>query len=308
MGAFMSKVVAIVNMKGGIGKTTVAVSFAEASAAMGVKTLLIDLDLQINASISLIGNCEDDFLPWRRHHTIEDYLENRWHGHKPDAHIYFLQFGQPHLLSGSPSLTIFERRLLIACNNVFQAKCHLSQWMNEILEEAKSNFDLIICDTPPGLSLLAEAVIRSADQIVVPQVPDRLSTQGLQLYARYLRDELQLPNVAERTNVFINRFNRAQTVSKNYAEQIMIDAGRPAFPYSCFENRFSESVTFKKAMDRSELGDLRNVSFRQLWGAASDEVIAATRELWTLLGWIEENESENVIGTRPEISSAFSYI
>jgi chromosome partitioning protein len=308
MGSFMSKIVAVVNMKGGIGKTTVAVAFAEASSFMGRKTLVIDLDLQINASISLVGNCDDHFLPWRRHHTIENYLENRWQGSTPDPHIYFLQFGLPHLISGSPSLTIFERRLLITCNNVYQAKCHMSQWMNEILDAAKKHFDLIICDTPPGLSLLAEAVIRSADQIVVPQVPDRLSTQGLQLYSRYLRDELQLPNIAERTSVFINRFNRAQTVSKNYAEQILLDARRPVFPYTCFSNRFSESVTYKRAMDRSELGDLRAVQFRQLWGAASDEVIAATRELWTYLGWIEDDEADDDLGNRREFSSDFRYI
>ncbi len=65
MGLFMSKIVAIVNMKGGIGKTTVAVAFAEASSYMGKKTIVIDLDLQINASISLAGNVQDDFLPWK---------------------------------------------------------------------------------------------------------------------------------------------------------------------------------------------------------------------------------------------------
>ncbi|WP_170937187.1 MULTISPECIES: ParA family protein [Rhodomicrobium] len=303
----MSKLIPIVNMKGGIGKTTIAVSFAEASAAMGKKTLVIDLDLQINASITLIGDCEDEFLPWRRHHTIEDYLENRWQGKAPSPHIFFLKYGQTHLLCGSPSLTIFERRLLVACNNVWQAKSYLSQWMNEILQEARSKFDLIICDTPPGLSLLSEAVIRAADKIIVPQVPDRLSTQGLQLYARYLRDDLLLPAIAERTNVFINRFNQAQGVSKDYTTQILLDAGRPLFPYRCFKNRYRDSVSFKKAMDRSNLGDLRNLSFRNLWGEASNEVIAATRELWELLGWIEEHERENGVAPRPEIGTTLQY-
>src|SRR5262245_58478738 len=118
----MSQLITIVNMKGGVGKTTVAVSFAEASAHMGKKTILIDLDLQINASITLAGKCEDDSLPWRRHHTIEDYLENRWQRRDPNPHIYFLRTGNTYLLSGSPSLTLFERRCLAACEHVAKAK------------------------------------------------------------------------------------------------------------------------------------------------------------------------------------------
>ena len=268
---------------------------------MGKKTILIDLDLQINASITALGNCEDDFLPWRCHQTIEDYLENRWQRRDPNPNWYFLNCGRINLLSGSPSLMLFERRCLAACEQVAKAKTFLSQWMAEIISEAKGKFDLVICDTPPGLSLLAEAAIRMADQIVVPQVPDRLSTQGIQLYARYLRDDLQLHGIAQRTNVFINRYSPNRVISKTYADQIQLNAGRPIFPYKCFRNRYTDTEVYKKAMDRAELTEANNVAFNSLWGSVSSEVIAATQELWELLGWIEEDESEPIIEPSPEI-------
>ncbi len=60
-------------------------------------------------------------------------------------------------------------------------------------------------------------------------------------------------------------------------------------------------------MDRSELGCLKNIGFKQLWGLASDEVVAATRELWTLLGWNEDHESEDVVKDRREFCAPFLY-
>jgi cellulose biosynthesis protein BcsQ len=58
----MSKIVAYANMKGGVGKTTLALSMAEASASMRKNVLVVDLDLQINASMTLAGDGVDDML------------------------------------------------------------------------------------------------------------------------------------------------------------------------------------------------------------------------------------------------------
>ena len=102
----MSKTVAYANMKGGVGKTTLAVSMAEASSFQGKSVLLVDLDLQINASLTIAGDRVDDMLPWRRGQTIEDYLEERWHGRNPNPMSYVDQSRSVHLLSGSPSIPI----------------------------------------------------------------------------------------------------------------------------------------------------------------------------------------------------------
>jgi cellulose biosynthesis protein BcsQ len=292
----MNALVPIVNMKGGIGKTTIAVSLAEASAALGKKTLLIDLDLQINASMTLVGNSEDHLVPWHRHQTIEDYLENRWQRNNPSPHIYFLRFGEVWILCGSPSLALFERRLLVACNNVHDCRLILASWMADLLAEARNQFDLIICDTPPGLSLLSETVIRAADHIIAPQVPDRLSTQGLQLYARYLQEHLQMPRVAERTYVFINRYSAGQTVSKLYADRIAKAAGHSSFPYKLFRNRYTSTTLFQRAMDRSDFNNPHNLTLDQLWYGVADQVIAATQELWQILGWMHDDDSEQPRG------------
>jgi cellulose biosynthesis protein BcsQ len=284
----MSKVVAFVNMKGGVGKTTVSLAMAEASGAQQKRTLFVDLDLQINASMTVVGNYGQDFLPWKRHSTIEDVLENIWHKRHTEIPTFISQFGLIYLLSGSPSITLFERRLLAASESFYAARNIADHWMGYILDQARNTYDLIICDTPPGLSLLAEAVIRKADLIVIPQAPDRLSTQGIQLYAHYLSLDLQVTDIMNRTVVFINKRGH-NGVAAEYEQLVRGEAGHPRFPYKVFPTVFGDSVAFKRAMDRVNIS-ANTADLAQLWGPVTDDVKAATRELWQFLGWIESDD------------------
>jgi chromosome partitioning protein len=293
----MSKVVAFVNMKGGVGKTTVSLSMAEASGGLGKRTLFLDLDPQINASMTVVGNCGDDFLPWKSHSTIEDILENFWHNRNAGLLNFIRQFGLVYLLSGSPSITLFERRLLTNLQSFFAAKNAADHWIKYILNEARKTYDLIVCDTPPGLSLLAEAVIRNADLIVIPQAPDRLSTQGIQLYARYLTLDLQVADVLHRTRVFINKRGH-NSVAESYEKLIRQEAGHPRFPYKVFSTTYGDSVAFKRAMDRSDM-DPHRTEFDEHWKPVANEVKAATRELWQFLGWIDNDDEAQHTRSRP---------
>ncbi|MEM9226198.1 MAG: ParA family protein, partial [Pseudomonadota bacterium] len=58
----LGRVISVANSKGGVGKTTTTVSLAEAFAAAGLKTLIVDLDSQANASLLIFGEDGDDHL------------------------------------------------------------------------------------------------------------------------------------------------------------------------------------------------------------------------------------------------------
>jgi chromosome partitioning protein len=269
----MSKMVVCANMKGGVGKTTVAVSMAEASSERGKSVLLIDADLQSNASMTLTAHCPDCDLPWRREQTIVDYLKARNKNIELNPLTFVEQSGGVKLLAGSTSIINFERNLL-SSYSVTKAKNLISKWAKDIVLESRRVYDLTICDCPPGLSLLTEVLIEVADLIIVPQIPDRLSTQGLQLYYKYLSEDCGVADLNTRTAVFIN-MNAFDNIATSYAEEIHRESGTY---FEVFRSDYRDLIGFKRAMDRDNRS--KPQSYKHVWGPVNHYVEAATNELW----------------------------
>jgi cellulose biosynthesis protein BcsQ len=273
----MSKVVACANTKGGVGKTTVALSLAECSAYLGRRTLVIDLDLQINASTTLVG---DRTQPWRLGNTVEDYFRARQHNQQTSPRTLITNiYDNLDLLSGKLSIILFERELLMQAHVPFAAHVSVAGWLDELLGVLKEDYSLIVFDTPPGLSIFAECAIRSSDLVVVPQVPDRLGRQGIEVYSKYLLEHLRLDAVRQRTAVLLNMVpSRPTRTSRHHISEIESMAGQGALPYRVFESRYPDSTVFRGAMEREG----RRRSFKW-WGRMDRHVIDATRELWRFL-------------------------
>jgi cellulose biosynthesis protein BcsQ len=266
------------NMKGGVGKTSVAVALAEATAFFGRTAVVVDLDLQINASVTL-NTGPEGAEPWHLKKSIADYFDLRREGQSPQP-LAFVQEVAPrtYLMSGKLTLLHLERQMLTQARGTPGAAIDLNAWMDEVLQKLRATYDLVIVDCPPGMSLLSEHVINRADVVVLPQAPDRLSTQGLEVFARYLTRDVGLTGVGQKTAVLINMVPSPMTiVAGNAIQGIEQQARHSDFPYEVFQTKFSNSTHYKRAM-----GTSRPANFDAIWtGVSNAEVLAATRELWS---------------------------
>jgi cellulose biosynthesis protein BcsQ len=147
-------------MKGGVGKTTLAVNLAWASATLsGRKTLLWDLDAQAAASFIL--------APRRKAHDDARAVLER----DIEAESLILPTGVPGLdiLPADSSLR--------ALDTVF-AGIDRKNRLRRLIEQLDQRYDRIILDCPPGLGVTSEQVIRGASLILVPMIPSTLSRRA----------------------------------------------------------------------------------------------------------------------------------
>lgn len=192
----MGHVIAVANMKGGVGKTATIIGLAEALAAGGDRVLVIDLDPQASASICLTG---DHLLAEiiRNGQTVEVFVEDRLIRRiQPRMSDYIRRCvsGVTHknkllqidLLASSPALRMMERELIFELTHqnfgLNAIVGHLSRMMDQHFNEAMEDYDVILLDCAPGISALTEVSIRLADLVVVPTIPDFLSTTGLEAF------------------------------------------------------------------------------------------------------------------------------
>lgn len=157
-----NNVIAIINQKGGVGKTTTAVSMSAILAQLGYKTLLIDSDPQGNASSSFGYYIQG----------IDDTLFNVLNGNKTIEEVVSkTKYDNLYLIKSNQSLININLEIINYNNRHFVFK--------DIFLDYSNNFDFIIIDSPPSLDILTVNIMSFANKIIVPMKADYLSLHGI---------------------------------------------------------------------------------------------------------------------------------
>jgi chromosome partitioning protein len=189
-----AKVIAFVNMKGGVGKTTCAVNIAAYLARdHHKKVLLVDLDPQTNASFSLMS--EDAWLKWAGEHgTMAELLEVEGRRRSEES-VKLADCIVRGVRAELPTLDLLPSHLKLTFLDLdLAARPGRERIFGRKLEKVLPDYDFIICDCPPNLQTATQNALYASDHYLVPMQPDFLSSIGLGLLQdrlSYLRKELE---------------------------------------------------------------------------------------------------------------------
>jgi chromosome partitioning protein len=191
--------VSLLNMKGGVGKTTLAVNLASFAYSEGRnRVLLIDLDPQFNASQYLM-----DFRTWERHKTtrgtIADILiESPKLQLKPRKETVPVKRRIARLRSSSTTSTYFDfLPSELALSHVVKNPAQMEYKLEKILSSVRDDYDLIFIDCAPTDSVLTTMALTASNFYLAPVRPDRFSILGfgnLQQTVAQFKDSSNDPN------------------------------------------------------------------------------------------------------------------
>lgn len=196
----MGYVIATANMKGGVGKTTLSVNLATALVKNhGKRVLVVDLDTQISATLSLMSPA--DFAKRRKDRRTLRYLVDQAIKPNPHAtltitdviHSYVCNLKGLDLLPGDIDIydefvvsETLHKKAVDAGESDFETVWNRFERMliRQILEPIIPQYDFIILDCAPGYNLLTRSALASSDFYILPARPEPLSVVGIQLLER----------------------------------------------------------------------------------------------------------------------------
>jgi len=179
------KIIAIVNQKGGVGKTTTATNMATALAATYMKTLLIDLDPQGNASTGLGISYE------QRTRTIYDVIVDN------------VTIEDTTLVTTIPNLSLVPATVDLSAAEIEIINVNKREFiLKSKLEIARKEYDYIVIDCPPSLGLLTINALTAADSLIIPLQCEFFALEGLshllktvELIKKSLNSSLQIQGI-----------------------------------------------------------------------------------------------------------------
>ncbi|MGH9890857.1 MAG: ParA family protein [bacterium] len=187
----MAAKVSLINMKGGVGKSTLTANLAWHFAAYGEwhkKVLVVDLDPQFNASQYLLGVREYENILKSNNPTIWDVFEQ---GTKTPSGSLSLSGSDAPIhkhrnFHGGGSIHLIPSRLELAFS--LKNPGHKERHFSRLIKDVQHGYDLILIDCAPTESVLTTAAYLASEWLLVPVKPEYLSTIGLPLLVNSMQD------------------------------------------------------------------------------------------------------------------------
>lgn len=217
------QIIAIANQKGGVGKSTTAHNIGRGLLFNGYKVLFIDLDYQCNLTYTM-GALNSPY-------SVVDLIGGK------DALQVIQHTEQGDIITAHRTLAGADRNITGKGSDLLLKKA---------IEPIKKNYDFIIIDTPPALSILTVNAFSCADKVIIPAQADIYSLQGIgELYNT-------ISAVKEHTNpdltisgIVLTRYNGRATLTKNLAE--LLEQTAEQIHTKVYKSRIREAIAVKEA-------------------------------------------------------------
>lgn len=223
------RIIAIVNQKGGVGKTTTSINLAAALANKGLRVLLIDMDPQGNASTGL-------GIPRRqRDRTIYNVLTE---GLSIDDAIAPTEVKNLFVLPSHVDLSAAEMEI-----GLTEGRTRI---LRDAIGEASAQFDYVLIDCPPSLNLLTINALSAARSVIVPLQCEFFALEGLsQLLQTVEMAKSSINPALAIDGVMLTMYDARNRLSAQVAEDVRKHLGRAVFETIIPRNvRIAEAPSF----------------------------------------------------------------
>lgn len=249
----IKNVISFMNMKGGVGKTTICVNIAGQLAKEGHKVLIIDNDPQMNASQYLLkpSDIEEQVHSGKTIYSLYKDLT--------DENLFDITGGaiDDEESKDKDIIVNCRKNLYLVCGDLNMTKVNdvsaideLSLFINN--NTLKENYEFIFIDCPPTQSFYTNSAFKASDFYLLVIKPDFLSTVGLALFTKMITNYNKKRKVEEKLNslgVIVNLYQKSNEYHSKKIEEI-----KEKFKFSkVFKTSISNNINIARASEKQEL-------------------------------------------------------
>lgn len=221
----MARIITFTNQKGGVGKTTACASICGCLSDMGKTVLAIDLDPQGNLSFSLGADVSGNY-------TMYNVL-------KQEVTLY-------DIIQHTEVCDIAPANITLSACELELTTVGREHILKEQIDAIASEYDFILIDTPPALSVLTINAYVASDWLIIPMLPEILSLQGFaQLKETIYAIKKYYNKMLEVRGIMLNQYNPRLILTKEVEELANIIAEQ--LDTDVFQQKITASVSISEA-------------------------------------------------------------